>query len=363
MNPLFAPHSTSTVSDVIFNEVVPTSSVPKPLTVITPKPLVSVRQITDQDIDGLGQRVANHASTVATQIMASVKTSDVDGFGEKLNELISTAKQLDPKKMGDKGMLSRITNLFGNAKEKLLSQYETVEGRMNTLVAEMDKTADKQRQRILDLDQMFVQNHQAYLEYGEEAANAALMSEALQAMLGAEQTATDTFSAQRQQDIQDRLDRVDKKIDDFQRSQKLCELAAPEIRMMQSNARALATTFSDIKVTTIPAWQGVFSRFIMSMEQKKAAELATSVHDATNEAFRMQADQLRLNVQEVAKVSQRSVVDIETLEHMQQQLVGAVDDVKRIVEEGRRGRQEAKLKLAGMEQQLIQRFAVPQITN
>ncbi len=320
----------------------------------------ATRLVTDAEIDRLGTKVAGHASKTASQIMANVRASDVDGFGEKLNELVAVSKQLDPKKMGKKGIISRLSSLFGETKEKLLAQYETVEKRMNTLVSEMDKTVQLQQKRIGDLETMFSDNEKAFFAFGEEIKACELLLEAMRAQLNTFNVASDTFDAQRQQDLMDRIHRVEKKADDFLRAQQLCKLAAPEIRLMQSNARSLVTTFGDIKNTTIPAWQGVFSRYIVSMEQKRAAELATSIQDATDQAFRMQADALRENVTLVAKARERSVVGIDTLEHMQQQLIGAVDDVKRITEEGARARAEAKVKLAEMDKQLIERFAAPQ---
>ena len=73
----------------------------------------------------------------------------------------------------------------------------------------------------------------------------------------------------------------------------------------------------------------------------------------------MQADQLRENVTLIAKASQRSVVDIDTLEHMQNQLEGALNDAKRIADEGAKARADARVKLAGMDAALIQRNVSP----
>lgn len=326
----------------------------KPANITPVAQTTAVAVITDNQIDQLGSKIGGHASKTAQQILASVKASDVDGFGGKLNELIAVSKQLDPKKMGKPSMLGRITGLFGATKEKMMAQYETVEKRMNTLVSEMDKTVGLQQTRIQDLEQMFADNERAFYGYGDEIIQTNQYIDQLKAVLANEEAATDMFASQRQHDIRERIGRLEKKADDFLRSQQLCKLAAPEIRMMQANARALVSTFANIKETTIPAWQGVFSRYILSMEQKRAAELGTAVQDATNEAFRMQADQLRENVTLITKASQRSVVDIDTLEHMQQQLEGALTDAKRIADEGAKARSDARLKLANMDQRLIQ---------
>jgi uncharacterized protein YaaN involved in tellurite resistance len=357
MKPLFATETNTAASTIAFQDITP-AAVPA---VIQPK--VPVRAVTDNEIDQLGQKVSSHAAKTASQIMAQVRASDVDGFGDKLNELVAVSKRLDPKKMGNKGLINKVMNLFGESKEALLAQYQTVEQRMNALVGEMDKTVVHQQKRVGDLEQMYADNEAAFHQYGAEIEACQMILEALKAQLANEQQAQDAFAAQRQQDLMNRIHRAEKKEDDFVRGQQLCKLAAPEIRAMQDNARSLVTTFTDIKNTTVPAWQGVFSRYILSMEQKRAAELATSVQNATNEAFRMQADQLRQNVQTIATAKERSVVDIETLEHMQQQLLGAIDDAKRIADEGARSRAEARVKLADMDKQMIARAALPQLTK
>lgn len=349
MKPLFQETTTRPTG---FVEVSQQSTKQLPTVGITSTALT----VTDADIDKLGASVSGTATKTAQQILASVKSSDVDTFGQKLNELIMVSKQLDPKKMGKQGIVAKVTNFFGNTKEKMLAQYETVEQRMNTLVSEMDKTVQLQQTRIGDLEKMYNDNEAAFYGYGEEIAHCNAMIEILKGQLVDDVSASaDVFASQHQNDILERIRRLEKKADDFLRSQQLCKLAAPEIRIMQSSARALVSTFHDIKETTIPAWQGVFSRYILAMEQKRAAELATNVMDATNEAFRMQADQLRENVNTIAKARERSVVDIETLEHMQQQLEGALNDAAKIAEEGARARAEARTKLANMDQALIQR--------
>jgi uncharacterized protein YaaN involved in tellurite resistance len=96
---------------------------------------------------------------------------------------------------------------------------------------------------------------------------------------------------------------------------------------------------------------------VLALESKKGAELVNTVYDATDAAFRMQADQLRENTQQIARAQQRSVVTIETLEHMQTQLLGAVDDALKIADEGRKAREAAQPKLRQLEQGLISRFS------
>lgn len=317
----------------------------------------STAVVTNEQIESLGVANSTRGSDVSKRIMSSVRASDTDTVGAKLNELISTAKGMDPNKMGKDGLLSKLTNMFGNAKEKLMAQYQTVEDRMNVLVGEIDKSAQLMDQRVNDMEQMYIDNENAYKALQIDIDQGTMWAQQLKQDLASTVPAANGFDAQHLADKQDQINRLEKVVDDLERGQQLHLMAAPEIRLMQANARALSSSFKTIKTTTIPAWQGVFSRYILSLEQKKGAEIATSVYDATDEAFKTQADQMRQNTNDIARVQQRSVVSTDTLIHMQEQLLGAVDDALKIAEEGRKARDEARPKLKQMEQQLISRFS------
>ena len=169
-------------------------------------------------------------------------------------------------------------------------------------------------------------------------------------------TNSTSLTAQHVADYQNRVLRLEKRIDDLGRAQYLAKLTAPQIRIMQENARVLAEKFKDIKVTTIPAWQNTFSMYLVQLEQQKGAQLATAIHDATDDAFKLQADLLRQNTATIATAKQRSIVSLETVQHMQEQLLGAMDDMARINDEGRKSRLEATPKFIALEQELINRF-------
>jgi uncharacterized protein YaaN involved in tellurite resistance len=324
------------------------------------KPPVQYRQVTDKEIEALGDDHAIELSQLSKQLLSSVKASDADQFGSKLNELVATAKGLDPSKFQRKGIVGTIMNLFGNTKEKFLAQYQTIDNRMMALVSELDKSAQLQRKRVGDLDQMFEANERSFngLTEAEEYGKTILhdMEIQLAEMTAEAQQDPDSFKAQAVADFKNKLMRLEKRIDDIGRAKHLAKLAAPQIRLMQDNARSLAEKFADIKVTTIPAWQNAFSMFLVQMEQQKGAALANAVHDATDDAFRMQADLLRSNTQDIARAKARSLVTVETLQHVQQQLLGAIDDAQQVADEARKMRVEAVPRIKQMDEELIKRF-------
>jgi uncharacterized protein YaaN involved in tellurite resistance len=359
MNPLFA---TKTVAAPVGFQEILQPQVAQPLTVIQPVAR-SLVIVTDADIDNLGAKNASRSAETSKKILANVRASDTEGFGLKLNELVASAKKLDPKQMGDPGIFKRLFGAPANLKARLMAEYASVETQMNSLIGEIDKMADLMATRVGDLELMFEENFQTHQLLEQDVAKGMQMVADLEAHIASLGQPKDAFGAQTIADLQSRADRLRKRCDDFERGMQLAKLAAPEIRMQQTHNRSLVNTVRDIKVTTIPAWQGVFSRYVIALEAKKGVEIVNAVYDATDEAFRMQADQLRENTVAISTAQQRSVVSIETLEHMQTQLLGAVDDALRIAKEGRAARDAAKPKLKLLEQGLIERFSVPQLSN
>ena len=317
---------------------------------------VTYRKITDDDIYKLGSESANKRVTVSKKILSSVTVSDTDEFGKKLNSLISLSKQLNPNEIAKPSFFKRLFNTKAILTEKIKSQYDSVEQRMNALCLELDEMADKRRKRVLDLDQMYIENEDNYKSLQKDVEEGNQMLLCLQEEYEDCALSKDAFAAEELARITSRINTLKKRIDDFERGMQLCIFAAPDIRMQQEHNRALASSVRDIKVTTIPAWQGVFSRYILAIETKKSAELVTAVYDATDEAFRMQADQLLENTVAVANAQQRSIVSVETLQHIQQQLIASIDQACEIERQGSAAREVAKPQLQQLTQDLINRY-------
>jgi hypothetical protein len=272
--------NTSMVIKPLFSTDIAVASV-QPITTTTPVTTTAITIITDDQIDKIGEANKVTASGFSSKMLTSVKASDVDVMGGKLNELIGVAKGLDPTKFAKGGVLSKLTSLFGNVKEKMLSEYQSVEKRMDTLVSEIDKTALTQHNRITDLEDMYNLNVRVHDGFQADIDTIKTFLVSLNAQIEQEKSVVnpDSFVAQRVSDIQGRIDRSEKKTDDLERAKLLCKQLAPQIRIMQSNARSLVQKFGDVKTITIPAWKNVFTLYIVNIEQKKGAALAAARYD------------------------------------------------------------------------------------
>ncbi|XYJ10030.1 toxic anion resistance protein [Telluria sp. B2] len=329
----------------------PQASAPQPVR-------VDISGIDDKAIEALGGSTGAGVAKVSAKLLGTVRASDADVFGTQLNELIATAKGLDPARLRSGGLVSRITGMFGSVKEKMLSQYQAVESRMDTLVAEMTRHANVHRARIQDFDEMYKGLEAYYQGLDADVRKGEAWADKLRQAVAQQAAPANAFEAQQATELKRRLERLEKRIDDLKRAMLMATQMVPQIRLSQDNARALTDTFTDIVNVSIPAWRNVFSLYLLQLEAKQSAAVANAAYDATDAAFRTQADMLLENTETVARAKQRSLVSLETAQHVQTQLITAFDKLEQISNEGQQRRRDELPKLQELERDLIARFSV-----
>jgi uncharacterized protein YaaN involved in tellurite resistance len=318
---------------------------------------IDISGIDDKAIEALGGSTGAGVAKVSAKLLGTVRASDANVFGTQLNELIATSKGLDPAKLRSGGMMSRLTNMFGSVKEKMLSQYQVVESRMDTLVAEMTRHANVHRARVQDFDEMYKGLETYYQGLDADVKKGEAWAEQLRQAVAQQPAPVNAFEAQQATELKRRLERLEKRVDDLRRAMLMATQMVPQIRLSQDNARALTDTFTDIVNVSIPAWRNVFSLYLLQLEAKQSAAVANAAYDATDAAFRAQADMLLENTETVARAKQRSLVSLETAQHVQTQLVTAFDKLEQISNEGQQRRKDELPKLQELERDLIARFS------
>jgi uncharacterized protein YaaN involved in tellurite resistance len=318
---------------------------------------VDISGIDDKAIESLGGNTGSGVAKVSAKLLGTVRASEADVFGTQLNELIAASKGLDPAKLRSGGLMSRVTSMFGSVKEKMLSQYQVVESRMETLVGEMTRHANVHRGRIQDFDEMYKGLEMYYQGLDADVKKGEQWAAQLRQAVAQQEAAANAFEAQQATELKRRLERLEKRIDDLRRAMLMATQMVPQIRLSQDNARALTDTFTDIVNVSIPAWRNVFSLYLLQLEAKQSAAIANSAYDATDAAFRAQADMLLENTETVARAKQRSLVSLETAQHVQMQLITAFDKLEQISNEGQQRRKDELPKLQQLERDLIARFS------
>ena len=211
------------------------------------------------------------------------------------------------------------------------------------------------KNRVDTLDKMFHGVQDEYKQLGIYIAAGKLKQQEIQQQISefAAQP-QDQTTTQKIYDLNHLANNLEKRVSDLQVLQQSAMQTLPMIRIIQSNNLMLVDKFYAIKNITLPAWKNQISLAISLNEQKNSVQLANSIDDATNELLRRNADLLHQNSVDTAKANQRSVIDIETLEHVQNTLIKTVNDVIQVQKEGMQKRAEATTRLRALQENLNQ---------
>lgn len=308
-----------------------------------------------QDIDGFGRDIIARSASVNDGLLEMTKSSSLQELGGMLTEIIVISKQLDPKDLKEGNFVSRLWSNAKLKKEKFFAKHRSVKEQISKVVGEVQAQAKKMDDQIRTLDAMYETNERDFETFGTlmEQCKVALgeLQEELAEMVGEESGGE--FQAQKISDKRSEINRLEKKIVNLELSRTIAFQTAPQIRMMQESARQMIGTFRDVIDVTIPAWEKQFSLQILLIEQQTAIEVANAVHDTTNEIVRKNAEMLRKNAGAVARVANRQVVEIETLEYAQNELIGAISDVSNVVKEAVQKRGQTMQRTGQLRDELV----------
>lgn len=291
--------------------------------------------------------------------LEKVKTKDLGEVGDMLSQVVGELREFDGN--GEKKGLFGLFNKGKNKVEGMISKYEQTETNVNIIAGMLQ---DHQIRLLKDtsmLDQLFDLNNTYYKELsmyiaaGKEKLHhvkneeiPALEQKALHSNLPED--------AQALKDMTMYYDRFDKKLHDLELSRMIAIQTAPQIRLLQNSNNLMIEKIQSTLVNTIPLWKNQMVITLGLHHATEAAKTQQAVSDMTNELLKKNADVLHSATVETAKESNRSIVDIETLKHTNEQLIQTFDDVLQIQEQGRIKRQEAEQELRQIENELKQKI-------
>ena len=166
----------------------------------------------------------------------------------------------------------------------------------------------------------------------------------------------EAMDAQQVNDMMNMCDRFEKKLFDLKLTRQVSLQMAPQIRMIQNNDTMLVEKIQSSLVNTIPLWKSQIVMALGLSNSQNAMKAQREVTDITNQMLRKNAETLKIGTVEIAKESERGIIDIETLKYTNQTLISTFDEVLRIQEDGRNKRQQAEGELKQIEGELKSRL-------
>ena len=162
--------------------------------------------------------------------------------------------------------------------------------------------------------------------------------------------------AQAYNDFAELCNRFEKRLNDLELTRAVSIQMGPQTRLLQNNDALMIEKIQSSLMNTIPLWKSQMVLALGIEHSRQATAAQSAVTKATNELLKKNADMLRAGTVETAKEAERSVVEIETLQHTSQQLISTLEDVLQIQREGAAKRKETEAELARIEGELKQKL-------
>lgn len=300
---------------------------------------------------GTQKKMADFSDTA----LENVKMQDLGEIGDLITNVVGELRDFDAQDDGGR--------FFGFFK-KQSSKIENLKNKYDKAEVSIEKITDSLQQhqvRLLKdsamLDKMYEQNLNYFKELTmyilagkkklEETRNGKLEELKNKAMMSGLPE-----DAQAARDLDEKCNRFEKKLHDLELTRTIAMQTAPQIRLIQNNDTVMVEKIQTTIVNTIPLWKSQMVLALGIAHSAEATQAQRQVTDITNELLRKNAEMLHTATVETAKESERGIVDLETLQKTNADLIQTLDDVMRIQMEGRQKRQAAESEMRRMEDEL-----------
>lgn len=292
--------------------------------------------------------------------LSRVKTKDMGETGELITNLISELQGFDASTEQPKGIFGFFKKT-SNSIEQLKTRYDSADKNVERIKAQLEDHQVTLMKDITMLDKMYELN----LVYFKELTMYILAGKKKLAEVRANDLKAAQEKAQRTQlpedaqaarDLADLCDRFEKKLYDLELTRNVSIQMGPQIRLIQSNDTMMAEKIQTTIVNTIPLWKNQMVLALGIAHSQQAMQAERAVTDATNELLKKNAVTLKQGTIEIAKESERGIVDIETLQQTNKQLIETLDELNKIRADGKAKRANAEQELGRIEGELRQKM-------
>ncbi len=310
-----------------------------------------------------GANAQTKLSEFSQSMLNHVQAADIGPVGDSLTELMYRLQEANPDELraGEGNFFQR---MFGKVKQSIYettAKYQKIGAQIDKVAVKLTKEKDGLLQDNLMLEQLYQKNKDyfdalnVYIAAGELKVEEMQQTVIPEALAKAQQTG-DQMDAQIVNDYTQFLDRLDKRIHDLRLARQITIQQAPQIRLIQNTNQALAEKIQASVATAIPLWKNQVVIALTLLRQKDAVTAQRQVSETTNDLLRKNSEMLKISAIETAKENERGIVDIETLQQTQNDLIETIQETLRIQREGKEKRQHAELELGVMENDLKEKL-------
>lgn len=305
-----------------------------------------------------GAQAQNKISKFSDSVLDDVKTKQAGEVGDLLANLVAEIKTFDSAI--ESGEATGIAKIFHSAKkqlDKIIAKYSKIEVNIDGIEKELEKHKLQMLKDITIFDTMYEKNLEYFKEISlyiiagekkiEELRNVVLPELVKKAQESGEQ-----LDAQKVNDMENMINRFEKKIYDLKTTRIISIQMAPQIRLLQNNEAELVEKIQSSIINTIPLWKNQIVIALGINNAKQALGAQKAVTDLTNNMLQKNSEILKQGSIQIAEESERAIVDVATLQKTNKDIIETLDKVIEIHENGRQKRMEAEKELVNIEQEL-----------
>ena len=307
------------------------------------------------DIIQFGVGSQSNVSNFSNEILKQVRTKDMGGAEDILVNLRSEIREFD-EKVNKKPLIP----FFDTIKKKIgrmRTEYASVEKNIHSIEVKLEGHYKSLAKDVNIFDKLFVQNQQYFkdlslhIQAGEEKLQE-VMNVTLPALRQEAESTGDQHKIQEYKDLEQHVVRFERKIHDLKLTRMVVLQTAPQIRMIQSNSSSLMEKIQSSIVNTLPLWKNQMVLTLGIAHAQSALEAQRAVTDATNELLKKNSEMLKESTINVAKETERGIIDMETIKKANTNIITTIEEVLRIQKDGREKRKVAEQELLQAESDL-----------
>lgn len=320
---------------------------------------VALKDSRQNAITDYGKEVQDQMSQFTDEVIGNVKSKEVGEIGDTLQSLVTSLNSADPEKLsGDKK--PKIFRLFKKIKDsvfEMTAKYQEVSAQIGKIATKLENQENDLLKNNDMLDEMYTANQKYFQQLNTLIVGGQIRRDELNKEMAALQADVDAGKAdqmdvQNLQDMKAQADRLDHRLSDLMLTREITIQQAPQIRLIQNNNSVLSEKIQSSITTAIPLWKNQVAIALSLLSQKDAVKAQDAVANTTNELLKKNSEMLHESTVDVAKASQRGLVDVDTLKETQENLISTIQEVMQIQSEGTQKRQAIEGELAQMEDHL-----------
>ena len=334
---------------------------------LSPAEQAAVREFATKIDVNDAEQILNYGSAAQKNIadfsgaaLGKVRTKDMGEIGDELSNLVVQLQGLNFEENEKKGFLGMFKKTRNNI-AVLKAQYDQAEDNVDKITAELEKHELTLMKDIALMDKMYDKNQQYYKELTMYIIAGKLRCKELREteLPKIQQKAKDSGPAEDAQaanDYASMIGRFEKKLHDLELTRMVSIQMSPQIRMIQSNDSVMAEKIRSSIVNTIPLWKSQMVLALTMYHSQQAMEAQRDVNDVTNSLLRSNAEKLHQGSVEIAREAERGIIDIETLQKTNTELISTLEEVRQIQADGASKRAAAEVELGRIEGELKQKL-------